>query len=184
MGQAASGSPDMLLGASELNDGANYATTCPAGPYEFSQGDVNRQCDLFHFWSLHQGGSHFAHADGSVHFYDYAISPALIPALATFAGGEVEKFFNSSDFEEMEAGRRCSSSSVLVPSYGWFRRLFLLPTSDQMRLSRSFALPEIRPPGNSPSRKFALPEIRPPGIHSYVNLCESMLHLKIWCSKT
>ena len=89
LGQAASGSPDMLLGASEINDGANHATSCPAGPYEFSPGAIDEQCHLFHFWSLHPGGSHFVLADGSVQFYSYSVDPILIPAMATKAGGEV-----------------------------------------------------------------------------------------------
>ena len=91
-GQAGSGSPDMLLGAREVNDGANYADSCPAGPYEFSPGDLDEQCDLFHFWSLHPGGAHFVHADGSVHFHAYAIDPTLLPSLATIAGSEVVSF--------------------------------------------------------------------------------------------
>lgn len=89
LGQAASGSPDMLLGASEINDGANYATSSPAGPYEFSPGKITEQCDLFHFWSVHPGGGLFVHADGAVHFHSYSIDPLLFPALATMAGGEV-----------------------------------------------------------------------------------------------
>ncbi len=88
-GQAASGSPDMLLGAREINDGANYCDDCPTGPYEFSPGSIDQQCDLFHFWSMHPGGSHFVHADGAVHFHTYSIDPLLFPALATMAGGEV-----------------------------------------------------------------------------------------------
>ncbi len=89
LGQGASGSPDMLLGASEINDGANYAETCPAGPYEFSPGVIDEPCHLFHFWSLHPGGTHFALADGSVHFYSYTIDPTLIPVMATKSDGEV-----------------------------------------------------------------------------------------------
>jgi prepilin-type processing-associated H-X9-DG protein len=43
---------------------------------------------LFHFWSLHPGGAHFLYADGSVHFLGYD-ADAILPALATRAGGEV-----------------------------------------------------------------------------------------------
>ncbi|MDG1808443.1 MAG: DUF1559 domain-containing protein [Pirellulaceae bacterium] len=88
-GQEGSGSPDMLLGAREINDGATYAEDCPRGPYEFSRGEIEQQCDLFHYWSLHPGGSHFANADGSIHFHVYEIDSELIPALATIAGTEV-----------------------------------------------------------------------------------------------
>jgi len=88
-GQEGSGSPDMLLGAREINDGAIFAEDCAAGPYEFSPGDIDQQCDLFHYWSLHPGGAHFAYADGSVHFHSYDIAPEIIPALATISGKEV-----------------------------------------------------------------------------------------------
>ena len=91
-GQDGSGSPDMLLGAREVNDGATYAEACPAGPYAFSPGEIEEQCDLFHFWSTHPGGSHFANADGSVHFLTYDVDPEFIPALASISGKEVVAF--------------------------------------------------------------------------------------------
>ena len=91
-GQQGSGSPDMLLGTRELNDGASFAEDCPAGPYEFSVGDLDQQCDLFHFWSLHPGGGHFAFADGSVRFQAYDIDVEILPALSTIAGNEVVSF--------------------------------------------------------------------------------------------
>ncbi len=75
-GQSFSGSPDMLLGAREVNDGANHAESCPPGPYEFGPGSVDQQCDLFHFWSFHPGVAHFVHADGSVHFYAWTVDRA------------------------------------------------------------------------------------------------------------
>jgi prepilin-type N-terminal cleavage/methylation domain-containing protein len=88
-GQDASGSPDMLLGAREVNDGASYAESCPADPYSFQNGDIENQCSLFHFWSMHAGGAYFAMADGSTHFLSTSISEDLLPNLATIAGGEV-----------------------------------------------------------------------------------------------
>jgi len=88
-GQDGSGSPDMLLGANEINDGATYAESCDAGPYEFSNGEIDEQCDLFHFWSMHPGGGHFVNADGSIHFHTYQIDPGILPALATRGGKEV-----------------------------------------------------------------------------------------------
>jgi prepilin-type N-terminal cleavage/methylation domain-containing protein len=91
-GQSGSGSPDMLLGVAEVNDGAVHAETCPPGPYTMQPGDLQEQCDLFHFWSLHSGGAHFVHADGSVHFHSYDISPTLLNAMATIAGREVVAF--------------------------------------------------------------------------------------------
>lgn len=88
-GQAGSGSPDMLLGVAEVNDGAVHAETCPPGPYTMAPGDLDEQSDLFHFWSLHAGGSHFVHADGSVHFHSYEINPGLLKAMATIDGREL-----------------------------------------------------------------------------------------------
>jgi prepilin-type processing-associated H-X9-DG protein len=42
---------------------------------------------VFHYWSLHPGGAHFAMCDGSVHFLSYS-ADKILPALATRAGGE------------------------------------------------------------------------------------------------
>jgi prepilin-type processing-associated H-X9-DG protein len=42
---------------------------------------------MFHFWSPHTGGAHFAFADGSVRFIRYSTEP-IMAALATRAGGE------------------------------------------------------------------------------------------------
>ena len=88
-GQDGTGSPDMLLGAWEVNDSATHAEDCPPGPYRFSRGEIEEQCDLFHFWSTHPQGGHFAHADGSVHFRSYDISPEIIPSISTISGHEV-----------------------------------------------------------------------------------------------
>jgi len=88
IGQDGSGSPDMLLGVREINDGARYAEDCPPGPYHFEPGDLNEQCDLFHHWSLHSSGAHFLFCDGAVKFVSYDADDVL-PALATRAGGEV-----------------------------------------------------------------------------------------------
>ena len=87
-GQAASGSPDMLLGARELNDGATHLESCPAGPYSFTRGKRGEPCDTFHFWSYHPGGAMFALADGSVQFLSYNADEVLA-LLATRAGSEV-----------------------------------------------------------------------------------------------
>ncbi|MDP1562796.1 MAG: DUF1559 domain-containing protein [Pirellulaceae bacterium] len=90
VGQQASGSPDMLLGALELNQHTNYgAADCPEGPYQFGPGKVDQQCSLFHYWSLHSGGANFAFCDGSVRFVAYDISPEILPALATTNGTEI-----------------------------------------------------------------------------------------------
>ena len=80
-----SGSCDVVLGVQELNhEGIN----CAPGPYHFGPGDVNNNCDQFHFWSLHPGGAHFLLADGSTQFFAYSVSPDILSAMATRAGGE------------------------------------------------------------------------------------------------
>jgi prepilin-type N-terminal cleavage/methylation domain-containing protein/prepilin-type processing-associated H-X9-DG protein len=61
---------------------------CPRGPYHFTPGRFDNQCDAFHFWSLHPGGAHFLFADGSVRFLAYS-ADSVMPALATRAGGEI-----------------------------------------------------------------------------------------------
>ncbi len=88
-GQNKDGSGDMVLGVRERNVGSIWAGSCPPGPYEFGPGRVQNQCDAFHFWSLHLGGgAHFLFCDGSVRFLSYD-ADAVLPALATRAGGEV-----------------------------------------------------------------------------------------------
>jgi prepilin-type N-terminal cleavage/methylation domain-containing protein/prepilin-type processing-associated H-X9-DG protein len=86
-GQKFTGSADMILGVEEQNALLIAAGSCPPGTYTFGPGDVNNQCDMFHFWSLHSGGAHFLFADGSVHFLTYSVAP-MLPALASRAGGE------------------------------------------------------------------------------------------------
>jgi prepilin-type processing-associated H-X9-DG protein len=80
-----SGSGDMVLGVRELN---KRIPSCDAGPYSFTPGRLDNQCDMFHFWSLHSGGAHFLMADGSVHFLRYDADP-IMPALASRNGGEI-----------------------------------------------------------------------------------------------
>jgi prepilin-type N-terminal cleavage/methylation domain-containing protein len=82
------GSSDVVLGVNELNE--IYSTSeCPRGPYFFKPGDLNNNCDQFHFWSLHSGGANFMLADASVHFISYTVGPSVLPAMATRAGGEL-----------------------------------------------------------------------------------------------
>jgi prepilin-type processing-associated H-X9-DG protein len=87
-GQDTRGSCDKFLGVQERNVSLDAELrTCARGPYEFAAGAVSNQCDMFHFWSLHPGGSHFLLVDGSVHFITYSAAP-IMPALASRAGGE------------------------------------------------------------------------------------------------
>lgn len=86
-GQQKEGSAEMVLGVRERNTiGGRYP--CPPGPYHFTVGRPDNQCDMFHFWSQHPGGAGFAFADGSVRFLTYG-ADRVFPALATRAGGEV-----------------------------------------------------------------------------------------------
>jgi prepilin-type processing-associated H-X9-DG protein len=86
-GQRFTGSCDMVLGVLEENALPVSAGSCAPGNYPFGPGNLNNQCDMFHFWSLHAGGAHFVFADGSVRFLSYAAAPVM-PALASRAGGE------------------------------------------------------------------------------------------------
>ena len=90
VGQADTGSLDATLGARELNRSNRlpYAGCPRRPPYHFRVGGWTDPCSAFHFWSLHPGGANFAFCDGSVRFLAYS-ADAILPALATRAGGEV-----------------------------------------------------------------------------------------------
>ncbi len=87
VGMESSGSPDSLLGVVEVKTKAAFTEGCGDGPYKFQRGQLDNQCDVFHFWSLHPGGANFIMCDGSVQFLSYSASK-ILPALATRAGGE------------------------------------------------------------------------------------------------
>jgi prepilin-type N-terminal cleavage/methylation domain-containing protein/prepilin-type processing-associated H-X9-DG protein len=93
------GSADVVLGVREINsqhNGYSDVDRCPPGPYHFqppnqirdANGEINGECDAFHFWSYHLGGANFLYADGSVHFLAYA-ADAVLPAMGTREGHEV-----------------------------------------------------------------------------------------------
>jgi prepilin-type processing-associated H-X9-DG protein len=93
------GSADVALGVRELNSQQNgflETDRCPPGPYHFqppgqikdATGNVNRDCDIFHFWSRHAGGANFLLADGSVRFLAYS-ADSVLDALGTTSAGEV-----------------------------------------------------------------------------------------------
>lgn len=88
-GQADTGSANSVLGVLEPNFlPVESGSPCERSVYSFKPGHLNDQCDMFHFWSLHPGGAHFAFADGAVRFVRYE-GADLLPALATRAGGDV-----------------------------------------------------------------------------------------------
>jgi prepilin-type N-terminal cleavage/methylation domain-containing protein/prepilin-type processing-associated H-X9-DG protein len=87
-GQQGSGSSDVVLGVAELN---REYSNCPRGPYMFKPGQLNNNCDQFHFWSLHSGGANFLFGDGSTHFIPYTAAN-ILPAMATRAMGEPVEF--------------------------------------------------------------------------------------------
>jgi prepilin-type processing-associated H-X9-DG protein len=86
-GQRSTGSLDTVLGVEEQNILPPTFADCPKEGYAFGHGSTENLCDMFHFWSLHNGGANFLYCDGSVHFLPYAAS-SILPALASRAGGE------------------------------------------------------------------------------------------------
>ncbi len=101
-GLSGDGDCDVVLGISETLDFNRFSyrdpsgQTCRAGSndpnnpaaYQLGPGDLNNQCDQFHYWSLHEGGANFCLGDGSVRFLPYSTSPIIQRAMATRAGGE------------------------------------------------------------------------------------------------
>lgn len=85
IGQIGSGSCDSVLGAAEINVLNPWKMPCPKRGYRFGPGDVSDPCSMFHYWSLHTSGAHFAFADGSTRFVSYA-SASVITKLATRSG--------------------------------------------------------------------------------------------------
>ncbi|MBX9584334.1 MAG: DUF1559 domain-containing protein [Gemmataceae bacterium] len=86
-GQNKTGSGDSILGVRERREGPPLED-CPPGPYRFRPGRADAPCDVLRYWSHHPGGANFACCDGSVRFLRYE-ADAVLPALATRAGGEV-----------------------------------------------------------------------------------------------
>jgi prepilin-type N-terminal cleavage/methylation domain-containing protein len=62
---------------------------CPPPPYFFGSGplSVYNQCSINQMWSNHPGGANFIIGDGSVRYITYDAA-MIMPALATYAGGE------------------------------------------------------------------------------------------------
>ncbi|HEY7327147.1 MAG TPA: DUF1559 domain-containing protein [Gemmataceae bacterium] len=93
IGQRYTGSGDMVLGVQEVNLLPVKPGTCGPGVYQYGPGQINNQCDMFHFWSLHPGGANFLFVDGSVHCLPYSVRP-IMSALASRASGETVSFLD------------------------------------------------------------------------------------------
>ncbi|MGL4554263.1 MAG: DUF1559 domain-containing protein [Gemmataceae bacterium] len=78
---------DNLLGVSERdpNDQTEYVPEFYR-PGELSDPDQRHR---WHYWSLHAGGGNWLLADGGVRFLSYAAGKQILPAMATYRGGEV-----------------------------------------------------------------------------------------------
>lgn len=59
--------------------------------YFFGKGPqtVNNLCAFNYLWSNHTGGGHFGLADGTVRYVSYSVTPSVVLAMSTYAGGEV-----------------------------------------------------------------------------------------------
>ena len=86
-GQDNFGTIDSVLGVREKNS-APGRKTCGPGPFAFRPRRTDDPCAAFQFWSLHPGGAVAAFCDGSARLLPYS-ADAILPALATRAGGEV-----------------------------------------------------------------------------------------------
>ena len=88
-GQLGIGSADLVLGVREPNlQVVETGSECGPGDYPFAPATgFGDPCGMFHFWSPHPGGAHFALCDGSVRFQRYDAA-GVLPALSTRAGGE------------------------------------------------------------------------------------------------
>lgn len=60
---------------------------------ELRSGEAGNDIHLYHFWSYHPGGAHFALGDGSVRLISYQIPDWVIAALSTRAGSEIVSEF-------------------------------------------------------------------------------------------
>jgi prepilin-type N-terminal cleavage/methylation domain-containing protein/prepilin-type processing-associated H-X9-DG protein len=87
IGYPAWATTETLLGVHEINTGC-WGYSCPNPKYyTYGPGNLNDNCDMFHFWSLHQNGCGWLFADGSVRFIPYTAA-SILPSLATRAGND------------------------------------------------------------------------------------------------
>ena len=81
------GTTDICLGVNELKNPPN-----PAPRDVYRPGDINDPTNdhMWHFWSLHPGGSNFLFGDGSVRFVSYGAGQSVMNAAASRNGREPE----------------------------------------------------------------------------------------------
>lgn len=88
-GQDRRGTLDFVLGPRETNRVRDrWYADCGPGPFAYRMPVPDSYCSTFQFLSFHSEGSQFAFCDGSVRFLTWS-ADAVLPALATRAGGEV-----------------------------------------------------------------------------------------------
>lgn len=77
-----------FLGVEEDIKGDDFDRKLCVAAIVFARGLRTNPCDELHFWSFHSTGANFLFCDGSVKLISYS-GRAILPALATRAGGEV-----------------------------------------------------------------------------------------------
>lgn len=85
-GTTGDGTCGVILGSDTVQSW-HITPTCTTPSAPFRPGNLNNQCDIYHFWSLHAEGANFLFADGTVRFLGYGAA-TIVPALATRNGGE------------------------------------------------------------------------------------------------
>jgi len=86
-GNIQNGTGDAVLGTADTDFPPSIG--CNPSKSVFGPGTISNNCDMAHFWSLHDGGANCANADGSCRFLNYSVDPAVMKALGTRNGGEV-----------------------------------------------------------------------------------------------
>lgn len=84
------GAPDVILGVREID--VNYPPQTEYLPTDFYRpGNVDDPTyyNRWHHWSAHASGGNWLMGDGSVRFITYAAGTTVLPALATYSGGEI-----------------------------------------------------------------------------------------------
>jgi prepilin-type N-terminal cleavage/methylation domain-containing protein len=81
--------PSPHFGATDVVLGTAERKSAGGAPEKFREGLLTDGSDhKWHFWSMHTGGAQFLLGDGSVRFFSYSTSSAVVNAMATRDGGE------------------------------------------------------------------------------------------------